>query len=310
MDSTLRTAYLLQVHKNPNQVNGFIHQLISEEQADIYIHIDKKSDDKLKQSIVKSPNVTVLNTCVNCEWGDISQVDATILLLRKMLDSKKKYDFVCLRSGQDLLVKGSFKDFLLDNKNKIFMTFRRMEKESLGFMQIKWPKMTRKRYTTAHPIRIYRRTLLSLYRRGINMYPNTNHWPKEYSFYKGSQWFTIPYETAKYMIEFLDENKWYYQFFENTLVPDESFFHTLIMNSPYKNDVINNNLMFFKWGETLSERNSPQDLTSDDIALIENSNQYFARKFDENIDKSVIEYFCHKVQFERSHKASLQEIGK
>ncbi len=56
-----------------------------------------------------------------------------------------------------------------------------------------------------------------------------------------------------YIVEFLDENEWYYKFFENTLCPDEWFFHTLIMNSPYRTEVVNNNLMFLKWGETLSD---------------------------------------------------------
>lgn len=37
-----RTAYILQIHKNPDQVNGFINQIISEEQADVFVHIDKK----------------------------------------------------------------------------------------------------------------------------------------------------------------------------------------------------------------------------------------------------------------------------
>lgn len=308
MDSTQRTAYVLQIHKNPNQVNMFINQLISEGQADVYVHIDNKNYEKLNKKIVKSPNVKVLQQSVDCEWGDISQVNATLLLLREVLESKHQYDFVCLRSGQDLLVKEGFKDFLSDNKGKIFMTFRNIEKEGLGLVKIKWPKITRRRYTTAHPIRIYRRILLDFYNKGINISPNTNKWPKEYSIYKGSQWFTVPYEVAKYMIEFLDENEWYYRFFEHSLVPDESFFHTLIMNSPYKSDVVNNNLMFLKWGETLSDRNSPQDLTSKDLSLIEKSNQYFARKFDENIDKSVVEYFFNKVRFEKSKTVRLQEV--
>ena len=57
--------------------------------------------------------------------------------------------------------------------------------------------------------------------------------------------------------------------------------------------------MYLRWGETLSERNSPQDLTSKDLRIIEESNQYFARKFDEKIDHSIVDYFANKVRFER-----------
>jgi len=307
MSSSTRTAFILQIHKNPEQVNKFISQLIVHDKADVYVHIDQKSAAALKGKIVTGPNVTILDKSVDCVWGDISQVDTTLLLMKAVLASKKQYDFICLRSGQDLLVKEGLEDFLQENKEKAFLTIRKMDRSELGLMRINWPKVMRKRYTTAHPIRIYRRLLLSLYRRGINLFPNLRKWPKEYSFYKGSQWFTIPLDVAKYMMEFLNDNKWYYRYFNNTLVPDESFFHTLIMNSPYRANVINNNLFLLKWGETLSDRNSPQDLTMEDLPLIENSDQFFARKFDETIDGSIVQYFSQKVRFGRTQ--SIEEKG-
>lgn len=303
-----RTAYMLQVHTNPEQVNKLIKQLIIQDLADVYVHIDQKNYDSMKGKIVEGPNVKVLQQSVNCEWGDISQVDATLLLLKEVIESRKQYDFVCLRSGQDLLIREGFKDFLLDNKEKIFMSYRKLPITDLGLMLINWPKAARRRYTTAHPMRIYRRLLMSIYGRGINLAPNKKYWPFNYEIYKGSQWFTIPFEVAEYVLKFLDENEWYYRFFENTLVPDESFFHTLIMNSHYKKHVVNDNLMFLKWGETLSERNSPQYLISKDIKLIEESKKFFARKFDMNNDSQIVDYFADNVVFEKSRKLSLQQV--
>ncbi|OLS38421.1 beta-1,6-N-acetylglucosaminyltransferase [Bacillus sp. MRMR6] len=297
MASIPRTAYMLQIHKNPNQVNKFINQLISDGYADVFVHIDKRSYESMSKKIIKSPFVTVLKDSINCEWGDISQVTTTTMLLREVLAANKKYDYVCLRSGQDLLIKDGFKDFLLSDKKNIYMTLRDVSRFNLGLMNINWPKNTRKRYTTPHPNRIYRRVLQSLYRRGLNIFPNTNYWPKEYSFFNGSQWFSVPLEVAEYMIEFLDNNEWYFKYFENTLCPDEWFFHTLIMNSPYKIDVVNNNFMFLKWGEKFSEQSSPQYLTNLDIPLIEKSGDFFARKFDEDIDHIVVDYFANKTKF-------------
>lgn len=293
-----RTAYILQIHKNPEQVNTFIHQLISGDQADVFVHIDKKNYNEMYGKILIGPNITVLKDSVSCEWGDISQIDATLLLLKAVINSNNNYDYVCLRSGQDLLVKNGFKGFLDDQRGKVFISYRLLNKDELGLIKIKWPKITRKRYTTAHPIRLYRRFLLSLYSKGFNVYPNNHTWPKEFQFYKGSQWFTLPFEVAKFIMDYLKNNDWYYQFFKDSLVPDESFFHTLIMNSPYKNKVVNNNLFYLKWGESLSGRNSPQDLTIQDYKLIDESNLFFARKFDENIDKLVIEYYANHVKFD------------
>ena len=297
MKFTPRTAYMLQIHKNPDQVNMFINQLTSEDLADVFVHIDKRNYEQLSEKIVKNKNVKVLEKSVACEWGDISQVDTTLLLLREVLESKIHYDYVCLRSGQDLLVKEGFKDFLVDNPNKIFIDLINITWKNKGAMLLNWPKFTRRRYTTAHPFRIFRRAIKYLYDKGIKLFPNTNYWPEKYDFYCGSQWFTVPIEVAKYIIEFLDENKWYYTFFKNTYTPDEWFFHTLIMNSNYKSEVVKNNLFYLRMGETLSERNSPVYLTSEDIPVIESSNKFFARKFDIKIDHSVIEYFANKVRF-------------
>lgn len=297
MDSNLRTAYILQIHKNPDQVNLFINQLISEEQADIYVHIDKRSYEKVQEKIVKSPNVKILEKSIICDWGDVSQVTTTILLLQEVVASKQNYDFVCFRSGQDLLVKDGFKDFLVENTGKIFMSFKDISSQDLGLMKINWPKITRRRFTTAHPYRVFRRLIQDLFHNGINIFPNLKYWPQDYTFYSGSQWFTLPFDVARYIIKFLEENKWYKNFFENTYTPDEWFFHTLIMNSPYKSNVMDNNLLFLKWGENFNDRNSPQNLTVNDIQIIEESNQYFARKFDEDIDNDVIEYFANKVRF-------------
>lgn len=286
---------MLQIHNHPEQVNKFIKQLISGNEADVYIHIDQKNYSSLKGKLIEGPNVKVLSESIDCEWGDISQIDTTLLLLNAVISSKKTYDYVCLRSGQDLLVKEGFHEYLLENRGRVFLNYRSMKNE-LGLVELWWPKITRRRYTSAHPVRIYRRFVQELYRKGLNISPNKNYWPKEYSFYKGSQWFTIPFLVAKYIAEFLEENEWYYQYFENTLIPDESFFHTLIMNSPYKDDVINDNLLYLKWGVTLSDRNSPQYLTRQDIPFIEGSNHFFARKFDEKIDSTVVAYFTEKYQ--------------
>ncbi|GIN84292.1 glycosyl transferase [Heyndrickxia sporothermodurans] len=309
MNSKMRTAFIMQIHKNPDQVNQFIQQLVVDDQADVYVHIDQRYFHEYQGRILKNPNVKVITNSIICEWGDISQIDTTLLLLREVIASKKSYDFVCLRSGQDLLVKNGLKSFLIENKNKVFLNNLKASQDQLAVMLMNWPKITRKRYTTPHPARILRRTLQDLYKKGIYLFPNKNYWPKDYSFYKGSQWFTIPINVVNYIIDFVNNNEWYYQFFKNTYTPDEWFFHTLIMNSPFKFDVENNHLFFYRWGNTFSDRSSPQYLTKDDINLIEKSDTFFARKFDVNIDPSVIEYFVNKVHFGKNVECQIKEVN-
>ncbi len=290
-----RTAYILQIHKNPNQVNMFINQLISDGESDVYIHIDKKHYYNMYDKIIKSPNVRILDECVNVNWGDISQVDATILLIRNVLNSGIEYDNICFRSGQDLLVKNGFNDYLKQNQGQIFMTIESINKSESGLTNIIWPKNTRRLYQRFHPLRIYRSLLLFLFNRGINLFPNLTELPKKWNLFRGSSWFCIPFDIAKYITEFLDKNKWFYNFYRDAMCPDESFFQTLIMNSPYRSKVINNNLTYLSWGKTFWDRNHPTVLTNLDKEVIEESNQYFARKFDESVDMTIIKYFYDKI---------------
>ena len=291
----IRIAYLLQVHKNPDQLNKFIRQISEDGHSDVYVHIDKKSFDAVSTGIIKAGNIKIVEESVDVKWGDISQVDATLCLLRGVEKSGQKYDFVCLRSGQDLLVRNALVCYLEANKNKIFMNARKLGNAhpDAYFWKIKWPRFTRKRYDSVlHPCRILRSAFIRLYKFGINIMPNPNRLPLDP--YRGSQWFCIPGIVAEYIVDYLGKNPWYYETFKNALAPDEYFFQTIIMNSPYASDVVCNNLTYIRFGRSHRDNNHPVTLTMKNIPEIEKSEMFFARKFDQAVDNEVIEYFCRR----------------
>jgi hypothetical protein len=290
-------AYMLLVHKNPEQVNMFLKQILKDEDADIYIHIDKKCGELMKGKLIKHPRVYILEESVEGTWGDISLVDATILLLKKVVYSGRNYDFVCLRSGQDLMVKEGYKKYLAENKDRNFMEMFKVEKSSnyVSLVNINWPKCTRKLYDNMHPFRLLRLLLKNLYGIGINLLPNKDSLPENFDLYCGEQWFSISMKFAGYIIDFLNENPWYYKAFKNSLAPDTWFFQTLIKNSSFSDTVVNSNHVYIKWGKTKRDSNHPVTLTLNDINDIERTGNYFARKFDVNVDKEVIQYFYNKI---------------
>src|SRR5208283_4734240 len=104
------------VHKNPEQLNKFIGQISGDGPSDIYIHIDKKSVRSLSTGIINSGNINIMEESTDVKWGDISQIDATLSMLKSLKKSYTKYDFVCLKSGQDLKVRNGFREHLATNK--------------------------------------------------------------------------------------------------------------------------------------------------------------------------------------------------
>jgi len=295
--NNLRLAFLLQVHKNPEQLYKFIRQITANKNSDVYIHIDRKSIDKFSSRIPTGPHIKIIDESIHIKWGDISQVDATMCLLRNLKKTHKKYDFVFLRSGQDLMVKSGLEDFLARNCEKVFMNSKKVESPYTYFWNIKWPAFARNQYDSVfHPNRIIRAALITLYKLGINILPNPHTLPIDV--YRGSSWFCIPGEAASYIVDFVENNPWFYKAFENALAPDEYFFQTIIMSSPYALKNACDNLTHLRFGISRQDNNHAVTFSIKDVPEIENSGKFFARKFDQDIDNEVIEYFCRKCKAE------------
>lgn len=79
------------------------------------------------------------------------------------------------------------------------------------------------------------------------------------------------------MLEYAGSHSAFTNFFKRTLVPDELFFHSIIMNSPFSNNVVNDCLRFIDWDVS---KDRPHTLLSNDFDRLMQSPALFARKFD------------------------------
>ena len=84
-------------------------------------------------------------------------------------------------------------------------------------------------------------------------------------------------------------------FFRNTWIPDEVFFQTLLLHSDVslQQMLVNQNHRLIKWpteGDKLGFICHPTVLTEADIPLIRESHCLFARKFDEQASKEVLNW--------------------
>jgi hypothetical protein len=288
---SLRIAYLITVYKDPEQVNSLLRQLVADGHNDVYIHVDQKSID-VKRKLLKHKNIFVLDESVKVYWGDISLADALIMLLKAAVYSGKTYEFISYRSGQDLLVREGFYEYLCSNREKIFMQKNLVSKDVYSSeytrYAVKWPELTKRLYDfRLHPFKIMRSAIFRLYKRGINIFPNPNLLPADFQLYHSRWWFTAPFEVAEYMAGFIEGKPWYYDSFRYTLSPEEFFFVTILMNSEYSDKVTGEDSCFIKgWVDS-----HPPIITMADIPEIDASYKFFARKFDLSVDKDVAEHY-------------------
>lgn len=292
--SQIRIAYLLVAHKCPEQVNLFINQLLNYGDCDVYVHVDKKNP-QLLESIIKSPRVFVCSI-YDVRWGSFEIVKAAIELMKMVVSSGKSYSHMYFGSGQDLLVKKGLYEYLESKPGKVFLhivrEIKNNDRESARY-RVCWPHKLMIR-NDLHPYRFIRIAIQLLCKSGIVISKNKKKLNKQVRFYEGRTWFIAPYEVLKYIVDYINDNPDYVDYWENSLAADLMFFQTIIMNSPFSADV-EDELMLVKFGKTFSTMNHPLTVTIDMEKEIDGGNYYCARKF-EIIEIDTINYFIKKVR--------------
>ena len=109
--------------------------------------------------------------------------------------------------------------------------------------------------------------------------------PYNVKFYSGSSWICLSGETEHWVESYLKSHPEYIRFYRNVNCPDENFFQTLVMNSPFK-DRRKDYLHYVDWSEG---ENNPKILTIDDYEELSLSRKLMARKFDIQVDNRIID---------------------
>lgn len=274
----MRIAHLILAHSDPNQLKRLIERLAHTD-ADFYIHIDLKSDIEKFLPLAKSGQIYFIKKREKVYWGAYSIVQATVNVFEEILQSGIEYDYINLLSGQDypLLDVNTIHRFFKDHKNKAFMHYL--------FVESQWqeaiPRLEKYHLANYEIVGKYQIERL------INTILPKRKMPDGLIPVGRSQWFTITPAHAKYIVDYLHQNKKVKSFFQLTWGSDEIIFQTILYNSPYKDDMVNDNLRYVDWSEG---KVSPKTFTISDADTLMNCGKLFARKFDAKFDSAILDY--------------------
>jgi len=301
-------AYSLSVHKNPEQVNRLIKSIYTPEDF-YYINIfgadsHKKQTEWMNclKSFEKS-NV-FFSFKYSYSWGTINQVNANIdaMMQFKELD----YSYFINLSGQCYPIKSisSIKEFLSKN-NCSYIAYYEMPDYSKYAKDktIDCPFNTQFHFRFEYcyypiPNWYFIQFFKGLcgMRKDINRFIKIPRMNKKLLYtldlYKGSNWFCLFKDHVKYILDFLKENPDYMKLFSTVLCSDEHFFQTILLNSPLKTQIINDNLRYVNWDNP----NYPSILSINNIEEILKTPQLFARKFDSEIDSKILDAIDFKIK--------------
>lgn len=263
-------AYLIIVHEQPVMLQRLIGEL-DDERNDIYVHIDKKAPFDGSDFHTEKSSLIVLERRIDGRWGDYSLVEIEFALLRAATE-QNHYEYYHLLSGVDIVVK---------SQTRIHQECEQLRgTEFIGIAQnvtddqIRWRSQHHflfpKHFKTNNRLIKISRNVWEIFQHiiGYKRYPNEVK--------KGSQWWSITDDFARYALSLEREFKHY---FKGTFCPDEMVFQTICWNSPYRKNLYSETDEFYgcrRWINWINGALIPLDENM--IAEARKSTAWFARK--------------------------------
>ena len=288
-------AYMIIAHNQFELLEKLILSL-DDERNDIYIHIDAKVKDfdfDFFSELTKHSAVSFTDKRFSIRWGGFDMVRAEYALLEKALSNGTKYEYIHLLSGIDLPIKSNdeIHSFFTKNNGREFLHFTSKCLNDTEFDRIRAYHFAPGRRNVINRIitKLESKTARAF---GINRIKNLD-------VQKGSQWFSITGEFAKYV---LDNKNFVFKQFKYTFIPDEFFVQTLLINSPFKDKLFKNELDndHFACARLIDwKRGNPYVWTMEDYDEIMSSPCMFARKFDYENQPEIVDKILSDIILEK-----------
>jgi hypothetical protein len=243
----VKIAFLNLCHCDPDVVARVANKLTVNENFHMYIHVDAKSTiDKFEEKLKDNPRIVFIKERFKIYWGGFHAIRATLQLLKEALESKEEYDYFVILQNLDYPIKSNtyIEQFFERNNGKEFIRGCNIAKTKDWHFSRKY-KIYNKRdddFYLSNPSKI-RKALryASLRLRSIATISfNGVIKEKEETFplyYGAAQW-AITRECARYIIDFASTHNRFNNVMKHIQFPDEEYFHTIVHNSPFKEQCI------------------------------------------------------------------------
>ncbi len=273
----MRIAHLITTFTNPLQTERLIKRM-QHPDFDFYVHVDAKLPISSHDNLIYLPNVYFIQNRVKVQWAAFSTVQAVFNSLQEILDTKRGYDFISLMSGQDYPIKTptQIQQFYKDRIGNILLKYRSFQEDWLEGME----RVNRFHFTN------YKFKGQYFLEKWINrLLPNRKLLPNIH-FYGSSMFWAISTEAAEYVLANVDRNKQLKRFFYFTWGSDEFLFQTILMNSHFASQVINENCHYYQHPPRTP---NPKVFSVNDFKDIIASDRIYARKFDMNESPEILD---------------------
>ena len=207
----------------------------------------------------------------------------------KLIARVLTFDYTILLTGQDYPIKQNavIESVLARNSGSSYMNYVPLPTENWQVMDRveRWHYWFRGSHI-GFPLNAQSGALPNI-RRLINSgFPARREFLAGLRPFGGSSHWCLTREAVHYIADYVARKREVVQFFKKTLNPDELFFQTVLMNSPLRQKVINDDLRYVDWEK--GSRRHPAILGRDDFDMLRSAKKLFARKFDPGVDSAIL----------------------
>ncbi|WP_336716879.1 beta-1,6-N-acetylglucosaminyltransferase [Chryseobacterium mucoviscidosis] len=265
-----RIAYFIMLHHKLEVFKEMFEKIYTRDQLYL-IHIDRKAKADLTEEIqnylVRFPNVYILES-VNIVSGGFSMIQTELNAMEYLLNASVEWDYFINLSGEDSPLKSQqiIRQFLTVNKGRNYIFYydqKFYRPDTLKRIQNHFTELTHK----------------------ISSYVYRREFMKGVVPYIGGKWFMFTRETCV----FLTNNKKVMDFedyYLHTLLPAESFFQTVLMNTDFTDIIVNDDKR-----AVIDHPFFGKDLHADHfIESLKSGNHLFIRKMNKQTHQNLLNY--------------------
>ncbi len=272
-------AILITAYKDKESLHRLVNQLKSD--FLVYIHLDKKCDIEPKE--FGGENVYIFKK-YKVNWASYSHLAAIIFLLKQAFNHPE-VNYFHIITGQDFpsVSNQEIYSFFEKNDSKSFFDYvnvSEMDDLSKTGMQARYQlRWFTDMFAYPKSFDFQSKPIIGFIERIQNKYNLKRTKIGEFSekdIFKGLIYASLHRFAVEYIINYINKNKSFLRSLKTGLISEEFFIQTILMNSPLKYSVVNNNLRYMNW--EYRDGISPCILDEQDYVSVIESKALFMRK--------------------------------
>lgn len=268
----MTVGYLILAHREPRQIIRLLRTIRRQSAGPVVVHVDRKAGGvlrKVRAAVADLKDIAVISSR-SVHWGGFSIVQAALDGARELLTRWPDVSHVKHLSGQDYPLRPlhEFEAYAAQLGGRSALEFHAMPTAEWG------PEGGMERLNRYWIYTGKRRVALPFARRRI---PAADY-------YGGSAFWCLSRPHLEFVLNRDDALS---AVFQRSFISDETYFPTLLMNSPFHAELLNTPLTFTVWRQRSP---SPDPLTYYDRHEAAASGSFFGRKFDPFLSVELMDW--------------------